>query len=100
MSDGIDKEKERERERGIRVEEIGEPSPDPASAIYLHFDRKTHDLFTSYFDGKSGWKVTRHAYTLETAYAVEFVHKPSGFVEGKDKLRTIGFNSEMDALKG
>jgi len=62
--------------------------------------RKTHDLFTSYFDGKPGWKVTRHAYTLPTAYAVEFVHKPSSFVEGKDELRTIGFNAEMDALAG
>ncbi|KAE8210094.1 hypothetical protein CF327_g5992 [Tilletia walkeri] len=58
---------------------------------------KTHDLFCDYFDGKKkdGWKVTRHAYKMDTAFMVEFEHRPKGF-EGE--LKTIGFNSELDAL--
>ncbi|CAO1615510.1 unnamed protein product [Parajaminaea phylloscopi] len=61
-------------------------------------EHKTHDLFVKYFQGKKGWKVTPHAYTLETAWEAVFEHSPSG-AKGQDLL-TIGFNSEMDALPG
>ncbi|KAK4700007.1 Xaa-Arg dipeptidase, partial [Phenoliferia sp. Uapishka_3] len=39
-----------------------------------------------------GWKVTRHAYGLETGWEATFEHGSGGPV--------IGFNSEMDALPG
>lgn len=44
------------------------------------------------FMEKKGFKVTRHAYGLETAWEAVFEYGKGG--------RTIGFNSEMDALPG
>ncbi|KAE8222968.1 hypothetical protein CF319_g3919 [Tilletia indica] len=65
-------------------------------------ERKTHDLFCNWFEDhfakkKDGWKVTRHAFGMETAFSVEFEHRPKGY-EGP--LKTIGYNSELDALPG
>lgn len=47
---------------------------------------KTHDLMTAYMEGK-GFKVTRHAYGMETAWEAVFEQGEGG--------RTVGFNSEM-----
>ncbi|CAD6890643.1 unnamed protein product [Tilletia laevis] len=62
---------------------------------------KTHDLFCDWFEDKfakkAGWKVTRHAYRMKTAFSVEFEHRPKGH-EGP--IKTIGYNSELDALPG
>ncbi|KAL9940379.1 hypothetical protein V8E36_001084 [Tilletia maclaganii] len=63
-------------------------------------ERKTHDLFCNWFEKnytKAGWKVTRHAWGMETAFQVEFEHKPENF---KGVPKTIGFMSELDALPG
>ncbi|PWY98627.1 amidohydrolase [Testicularia cyperi] len=55
---------------------------------------KTHDLFVEYFKTKKEWKLTPKAYGLDTAWEAVFSHKA-----GKD-TRTIGFQSELDALPG
>lgn len=57
-------------------------------------ESRTHDLFVKYFSGKKGWKVTPHAYGVETAFEAVFSHKA-----GKDS-RVVGFQSELDALPG
>ncbi|KAJ6588326.1 hypothetical protein B0H19DRAFT_1205843 [Mycena capillaripes] len=49
-----------------------------------------HDVLTA-FMGKHGFKVTKH-YHLETAWLATYANGTGG--------RTIGINSEMDALKG
>jgi len=53
---------------------------------------KTHDLIAQIFESAPGWKVTRHAYGIETAVEAVFTVGKGG--------RTVGFNSEMDALPG
>lgn len=54
-------------------------------------EHKTHDLFVKYLSEQcQGWKVTPHAYGVETAFAAEFISKPAK-VQGK--LPTIGFQS-------
>ncbi|EPQ29090.1 uncharacterized protein PFL1_03379 [Pseudozyma flocculosa PF-1] len=60
-------------------------------------EHATHDLFVRFFEGRSseGWKVKPHAYGLETAWEARFEHRP----DSKD-ARTIGFQSELDALPG
>ncbi|KAN0060416.1 hypothetical protein ACQY0O_007746 [Thecaphora frezii] len=58
-------------------------------------EHKTHDLFVEFFKQQQGWKVTPHAYGIETAWEAVFSHKPDA--EG---ARTIGFQSELDALPG
>ncbi|EGG00930.1 amidohydrolase [Melampsora larici-populina 98AG31] len=50
----------------------------------------THDLLADFMSQQSGWKVTRHAYGMETAVEAVFSRGSGG--------PTIGFNSEMDAL--
>ncbi|KAF9454268.1 amidohydrolase [Macrolepiota fuliginosa MF-IS2] len=58
----------------------------------LMFQEKyAHDLLTSFMEG-NGFRVTRHYLGLETAWRAEFQHLKGG--------RTIGINSEMDALQG
>lgn len=57
-------------------------------------EHRTHDLFVKYLSNKSGWKVTPHAYGLDTAFKAVFSHKAD-----KDS-RVIGFQSELDALAG
>ncbi|KAJ7856606.1 aminoacylase 1-like protein 2 [Mycena leptocephala] len=53
-------------------------------------EHRTHDVLTA-FMGSHGFKVTQH-YHLETAWLATYSHGTGG--------RTIGINSEMDALKG
>lgn len=53
--------------------------------------RYAHDLLTSFME-THGFHVTRHYLGLETAWRAEFRHLKGG--------RTIGINSEMDALQG
>ncbi|KAA1079082.1 hypothetical protein PGT21_030934 [Puccinia graminis f. sp. tritici] len=53
---------------------------------------KTHDLIAQIFEQTPGWKVTRHAYGIQTAVEAVFTLGKGG--------RTVGFNSEMDALPG
>ena len=50
----------------------------------------THDILTAYVE-KQGFEVTRH-HLLETAWVAKFKHGDGG--------RTLGVNSEMDALPG
>ncbi|KAI0364207.1 hypothetical protein BV20DRAFT_956760 [Pilatotrama ljubarskyi] len=49
-----------------------------------------HDVLTAFLE-KQGFKVTRH-HLLETAWSAEYTHGSGG--------RTLGVNSEMDALPG
>lgn len=64
-------------------------------------ERKTHDLFIDFFKEKhKEWNVTPH-FGMETAFKMEFEHLPKGYRMKKgEKLPTIGFNSELDALPG
>ncbi|EKM53333.1 uncharacterized protein PHACADRAFT_259629 [Phanerochaete carnosa HHB-10118-sp] len=55
-------------------------------------ERHAHDALASFME-KQGWAVKRH-HLLETAWEARFTHGASG--EG----RTVGVNSEMDALPG
>lgn len=72
-----------------------------ANPEILWQEHKTHDLFVEYFQKQQGWKVTPHAYTLDTAWEAKFEHVPKGFRLAKgQKLPTVGFNSELDALPG
>ncbi|RBR23785.1 uncharacterized protein FIESC28_03401 [Fusarium coffeatum] len=56
-----------------------------------------HDLAVNHFSSLHGWKVTPHAYSLETAYSFLFEHRPEGF---HGELKTIGILAEYDALTG
>ncbi|KAI0795524.1 aminoacylase 1-like protein 2 [Abortiporus biennis] len=51
---------------------------------------RTHDVLTHFLENE-GWEVTRHHH-LQTAWVAKFHHGSGG--------RTIGVNSEMDALPG
>ncbi|KAF9563860.1 hypothetical protein CPC08DRAFT_661451 [Agrocybe pediades] len=53
-------------------------------------ERYAHDAYTAFL-GKHGFEVEKH-YLLETAWKATFSHGSGG--------RTIGVNSEMDALRG
>jgi metal-dependent amidase/aminoacylase/carboxypeptidase family protein len=50
----------------------------------------SHDLLTEFLERK-GFKVTRHAYGMETAFTAEFTNGPG---------RRVGLCSEYDGLKG
>ncbi|KAK4700517.1 Xaa-Arg dipeptidase, partial [Phenoliferia sp. Uapishka_3] len=52
---------------------------------------KAHDALTKFME-EHGFRVTRHAYGLATAWEATFEHGSGGPV--------VGFNSEMDALPG
>lgn len=57
----------------------------------LAYEEKiAHNTGCDYMERK-GWKVTRHAFGLDTAWRAEFDNGPGP---------VIGFNSEMDALRG
>ncbi|KAK0556105.1 hypothetical protein OC844_005950 [Tilletia horrida] len=62
---------------------------------------KTHDLFCAWLEAnprrRAGWQVTRHAAGLPTAFRAEFEHRPTT-LSANATIRTIGFNSELDAL--
>lgn len=60
-------------------------------------EHKTHDLLVEFMGKQRGWKVTAHAYGVETAFNAIFEHRPEGYT-GKSPV--IGFQSEMDALPG
>ncbi|KAF5350649.1 hypothetical protein D9756_008715 [Leucocoprinus leucothites] len=53
-------------------------------------EHHAHDAYTEFME-KHGWSVEKH-YHLDTAWKATFEHGQGG--------RTIGVNSEMDALKG
>lgn len=63
-----------EQQPGEVLPDIFARSPEVAYMAYLY----------------SGWKVTRHAHGMETAVQAVFTRGQGG--------RTVGFNSEMDAL--
>lgn len=44
--------------------------------------------------------MTPHAHKLETAFRAEYVHLPRNSSIRASDVRTIGFNSELDALPG
>ncbi|BGP48686.1 hypothetical protein JCM10450v2_004562 [Rhodotorula kratochvilovae] len=60
-------------------------------------EHHAHDLLTAYMDKQEGFTVTRHAYDLATAWSAVFT---SSSAATASEVPTIGFNSEMDALKG
>ena len=55
-------------------------------------ERRTHDLFVRFLSARAGWRVTPHAYGLETAFEAVFDTGRPG--------RTVGFQAELDALPG
>lgn len=78
------------------VDALDGPLRDLSLSIHEHpelmFQEKfAHDLLTSFME-RNGFRVTRHYLGLETAWRAEFRHLKGG--------RTIGINSEMDALQG
>ncbi|KAF9099664.1 hypothetical protein BGX27_000545 [Mortierella sp. AM989] len=59
-----------------------------------------HRILTNYLETK-GFKVTRHAYQIETAFLAEYESPATtaAAVAGK-RVKTVGFCSEYDALPG
>ncbi|BGP08568.1 Peptidase M20 domain-containing protein 2 [Rhodotorula toruloides] len=60
-------------------------------------EHHAHDVLTEYMSRQRGFVVTKHAYDLPTAWTAVFT---SSAPSNDDKLPVVGFNSEMDALKG
>jgi len=60
-------------------------------------EHHAHDLLTNYMERQPGFVIERRAYGLATAWSATFTSSASSNV---DKVPVIGFNSEMDALKG
>lgn len=66
-------------------------------------EHKTHDILVEFMRRyeSDGWKITPHAFGLETAWSAEFTNIPHGSRSVSEKdIPTIGFNSEEDALPG
>ncbi|BGP57307.1 hypothetical protein JCM8202_001681 [Rhodotorula sphaerocarpa] len=60
-------------------------------------EHHAHQVLTDFMEAQQGFSVTRHAYDLETAWSAVFT---SSATDPEDQdVPTIGFNSEMDALK-
>ncbi|KAL1409148.1 hypothetical protein Q8F55_005977 [Vanrija albida] len=53
-------------------------------------EHRAHDTTAGFMEAQ-GWRVTRHAYGLQTAWRAEMV-------VGSGEGRVVGFNSELDAL--
>ncbi|KAI9733142.1 MAG: hypothetical protein M1834_003689 [Cirrosporium novae-zelandiae] len=51
-----------------------------------------HDTLTGFLETRPGWKVTRHAYGIETAFVAVF--------DGGREGPVVSFNAEYDALPG
>jgi len=51
-----------------------------------------HDVLTQYMESAGGWKVTRSAYGINTAFVAVF--------DSGNKGPTVSFNAEYDALEG
>ncbi|KAI8452106.1 hypothetical protein BY996DRAFT_7248504 [Phakopsora pachyrhizi] len=83
IEDRIDELSDRLREFSLKMFEF----PELAMKEF-----KTHDLLASFMEEQTGWTVNRHAYGIETAVEAIFKSGEGG--------RTVGFNSEMDALPG
>ncbi|KAH8825425.1 hypothetical protein DL96DRAFT_1467189 [Flagelloscypha sp. PMI_526] len=68
----------------------------PETATEEHY---AHDIVTSFFSRAqpSRFKVTPHAYGFDTAFKLEFVHRPAGF---SGELPTFAYLAEYDALPG
>ncbi|GAA6055337.1 hypothetical protein JCM3770_005294 [Rhodotorula araucariae] len=60
-------------------------------------EHHAHDLLTDYMENQPGFTVTRHAYDLPTAWSAVY---SSPAAASATEVPSIGFNSEMDALKG
>ena len=50
-------------------------------------EHKTHDALTNFMVSQEGWKVTKSAYGMETAWVASY--------DGVSKGRTVSFNAEM-----
>lgn len=68
------------RDMSLKIQDLAE--------LGMH-EHKTHDLMTAYME-KKGFKVTRHAYGMKTAWEAVYEYGKGG--------KCVGFNSEMDAL--
>ncbi|ODV82938.1 hypothetical protein CANARDRAFT_25433 [[Candida] arabinofermentans NRRL YB-2248] len=51
-----------------------------------------HDVMTAFMAKQEGWKVTKHAFGLDTSFLAEFSYKP------EKNPTVISFNAEYDAL--
>ncbi|KAF7770400.1 hypothetical protein Agabi119p4_6374 [Agaricus bisporus var. burnettii] len=76
------------------VDALSDPLRQLSLSIHAHpelgFQEKhAHDVLTAFME-KHGFRVKRHYLGLDTAWRAEFQHRSGG--------RTIGVNSEMDAL--
>lgn len=63
-------------------------------------EHKTHDILVKFMKQheKDGWKVTPHAFDLDTAWSAVFVNNPE--TKSEKDIPLVGFNSEEDALPG
>ncbi|GAA6054161.1 hypothetical protein JCM3770_003225, partial [Rhodotorula araucariae] len=60
-------------------------------------EHHAHDVLTAYMEKQVGFVVTPHAYDLATAWSAVYT---SSAATTANEVPCIGFNSEMDALKG
>jgi len=58
-------------------------------------EHHAHDLIVNHFSSVNGWKVTPHAYGMDTSFSLVYEHRPQGF---DGELTTIGIIAEYDAL--
>ncbi|KAB5559692.1 hypothetical protein GE09DRAFT_64404 [Coniochaeta sp. 2T2.1] len=58
-------------------------------------EHRAHDAIVRHFASVDGWKVTPHAYGMETSFSLVYEHRPAGF---DGQLKTIGVIAEYDAL--
>ncbi|BGP25105.1 hypothetical protein JCM10295v2_004025 [Rhodotorula toruloides] len=61
-------------------------------------EHHAHDVLTEYMARQRGFVITKHAYDLPTAWTAVFTSSAS--TKEREKVPVVGFNSEMDALKG
>ncbi|EJT73649.1 hypothetical protein GGTG_07505 [Gaeumannomyces tritici R3-111a-1] len=59
---------------------------------------RAHKLLTDYLAGRDGWRVTRAAYGVATAFVAEFGSGAGGTGTGTGPV--VSFNAEYDALSG
>ncbi|GAA6056103.1 hypothetical protein JCM3770_001969 [Rhodotorula araucariae] len=61
-------------------------------------EHHAHDVLTDFMDKQEGFVVARHAHDLPTAWTATYTSP--AVKQGAKDVPTVGFNSEMDALKG
>ncbi|CAG7847005.1 Peptidase M20 domain-containing protein 2 AltName: Full=Aminoacylase-1-like protein 2 [Serendipita indica DSM 11827] len=86
-----------------RIEELDPALRELSLKIHDHpeimwTEHYAHDTLTAFMDSY-GFNVTKHYLGLETAWRADFEHRSSA-VSKKSPLKTLGLNSEMDALPG